>query len=143
MSGTQNFVYQKWPNQIVPVVNFVSSHDGHFGLGGGGFRPGGGGGGYPPSSYGTAILILPCLKPSACVCSPAPVTQLGGCRRCRCRVEDRGSCLGAVREKNRTREDKGRVTSSAASFLQAALRNSFHERTLHHTPSPKGESWRW
>ena len=26
-------MYQKWPHQIFPTVNFVSSHDGHFGLG--------------------------------------------------------------------------------------------------------------
>ena len=35
-SGTQRFVYQKWPDQISPFVNFVFSHDGHLGLGGGG-----------------------------------------------------------------------------------------------------------
>ena len=28
-SWTQMFVYQKWPNQILPIVNFVFSHDGH------------------------------------------------------------------------------------------------------------------
>ena len=33
---TRKFVYQKWPNRIFPTVNFVFSHDGHFGLGGGG-----------------------------------------------------------------------------------------------------------
>ena len=33
---TQNLVYQKWPDQIFPIVNFVFSHDGHFGLGSGG-----------------------------------------------------------------------------------------------------------
>ena len=33
---TQNLVYQKWPDQIFPVVNFVFSRDGHFGLGRGG-----------------------------------------------------------------------------------------------------------
>ena len=47
-SGTQKFVYQKWPDQIFPIVNFVFSRDGHFGLEGGGS----GGGGYPPSSDG-------------------------------------------------------------------------------------------
>ena len=31
-SGTQKIVYQNWPNQISPIVNFVFSHDGHFGL---------------------------------------------------------------------------------------------------------------
>ena len=41
-SGTQKFVGQKWPDQIVLTVNFVASHDGYFGLGGRG--PGGGGG---------------------------------------------------------------------------------------------------
>ena len=35
-SGTKNFVYQKWPNQIFPPVNFVCSHDGPCGLEGGG-----------------------------------------------------------------------------------------------------------
>ena len=33
---TQNLVYQKWPDQIVPFVNFVFSRDDHFGLGRGG-----------------------------------------------------------------------------------------------------------
>ena len=33
---TQNLVYQKWPDQIFPIVNFVFSHCGHFGLGRGG-----------------------------------------------------------------------------------------------------------
>ena len=42
---TQNLVYQKWPDQIFPIVNFVFSHYGHFGLGRGG---GGFGGGVPP-----------------------------------------------------------------------------------------------
>ena len=44
--GTQRFVNQKRSDKIFP--NFVISHDGHFGLGGG---PGGGGG-YPLSSDG-------------------------------------------------------------------------------------------
>ena len=35
-SGSQKFVYQKWPDQIFPTVNFGFSHDGPFGLGGGG-----------------------------------------------------------------------------------------------------------
>ena len=42
---TQNLVYQKWPDQIFPIVHFVFSRDGHFGLGRGG---GGFGGGVPP-----------------------------------------------------------------------------------------------
>ena len=49
--GTQNFVYQKWPNKIFPLVNFVFSHDGHFGLEARGTP-------HPR----TAILILPCLR---------------------------------------------------------------------------------
>ena len=44
-SGTQKFVCQKWPNQIFPTVNFVVSHDGHFGRGGRVPSP-------PPSSCG-------------------------------------------------------------------------------------------
>ena len=32
-SGTQNFVYGKWPDKIFSTVNFVFSHNGHFGLG--------------------------------------------------------------------------------------------------------------
>ena len=52
--GIQQFVYQKWPDQILPMVNFVLSHDGHFGLGGGVQ------GGVPPLLLRcTAILILP------------------------------------------------------------------------------------
>ena len=44
--GTQKFVHQKWPDQISPIVNFIVSRDGHFGLkGGGGSR----GGGPPPT----------------------------------------------------------------------------------------------
>ena len=39
-SGSQNFVYPKWPDQIFPFANFLFSHDGHFVLvGGGGSRP--------------------------------------------------------------------------------------------------------
>ena len=32
MSGTQQFVYQKWPNRIFPLVNVVFSDCGDFGL---------------------------------------------------------------------------------------------------------------
>ena len=37
-SGSQKFVYQKWPDNVFPVVNCVFSHDffTHFGRGGGG-----------------------------------------------------------------------------------------------------------
>ena len=48
--GTLKFVYQKWPDQIFLMVNFVIPHYGHFGLGWGW------GGG---SRVCTAILILP------------------------------------------------------------------------------------
>ena len=36
--GGQKVMYQKWHNKILPVVNFVFSHDGHFGRVGGGGR---------------------------------------------------------------------------------------------------------
>ena len=39
-SGTQNFVYQKWPHQVFHIVNFGLSHFVTLVLGGGG--PGGG-----------------------------------------------------------------------------------------------------
>ena len=64
-AGTQNFVYQQWPDQIFPIVNFVFSHDGHFGLWGEGPGGGGGGGADPPLLLQcTAILLLPCPLPS-------------------------------------------------------------------------------
>ena len=56
---TQNLVYQKWPDQIFPIVNFVFSHYGHFGLGRGG---GGFGGGVPPPWF-LNILKKPCPRP--------------------------------------------------------------------------------
>ena len=63
------FVYQKWPDQIFPIVISFFSHNAHFGLEGGGSRGGGappmvgrsngwlgrrgeGGGGTTPSSTG-------------------------------------------------------------------------------------------
>ena len=48
-SGTQKFVYQKWPESIIPFVNFNFSHHEIWIRGGGGGDPGGGGpgGGYP------------------------------------------------------------------------------------------------
>ena len=42
------FLYQKWPDQIFPMINFVFSHCGHFEWGG---VQGGGG-----SSYGSRLL---------------------------------------------------------------------------------------
>ena len=48
----RNVYTKKWPDQIFPMVNFVFSHCGHFGTGGGGV---------PPLLLGcTAILIFPC-----------------------------------------------------------------------------------
>ena len=44
---TEKIVCQQWPNMIFPTVNFVFSHDSHFGLGGEA-GPGGGGGGTRP-----------------------------------------------------------------------------------------------
>ena len=52
-SGTQKFVFHKWPDQIFPMVHFGVSHDGHFGLGGGGVQGGRGGQPPPPSSCGS------------------------------------------------------------------------------------------
>ena len=61
-SGTQKFVYQKWPDQFFPIVNFVFFPQWSLWSGGGGallapgahlLAPGGGGGrGYPRSSDG-------------------------------------------------------------------------------------------
>ena len=63
---TQNLVYQKWPDQIFPIVNFVFSHDGHFGLGRGGGGFGGGG------AWFLIILKKPC----------APLRHLARGSRC-------------------------------------------------------------
>ena len=57
-SGTEKFVYQKWPGRIFRMANFVFSRDGHFGPGGGGSR-GGGVPPPPPMGWCKAILILP------------------------------------------------------------------------------------
>ena len=56
-SGTQKFVYQKWPDQIFPTANLVVSHDGHFG------RDGGAGGGAPPMVVSRSDTSLPCPVP--------------------------------------------------------------------------------
>ena len=58
-SGTQNFVYQKWPHKIFPTVNsvFPTMVTWVWRRGGGGSR--GGGGGTLLFQQGTAILILP------------------------------------------------------------------------------------
>ena len=66
---TQNLVYQQWPDQIFPIVNFVFSHYGHFGLGRGG---GGFGGGVPPPWF----LII--LKKPGEGGVPAPENKVGG-----------------------------------------------------------------
>ena len=54
--GGLKFVYQKWPNQIFPFVNFVPSHDGHFGLEGGGVQGG----------YGHFNTSVPSTPASCC-----------------------------------------------------------------------------
>ena len=51
--GERGLVYQKWPNKSLPIVNFVFSHYGHFGRGGGPV------GDTPLLLLCTAILILP------------------------------------------------------------------------------------
>ena len=59
-SGTQECVYQNWPDQIFPMVNFVFSRDGPFGLEGGGSR------GAPPPPlrrWRKAVVILPRPSP--------------------------------------------------------------------------------
>ena len=56
---TQNLVYQKWPDQIFPIVNFIFSRDGHFGLGG----RGGGFGGGPPLWF-LILLKKPSYSPT-------------------------------------------------------------------------------
>ena len=68
---TQNLVYQKWPDQIFPIVNFVFSHCGHFGLGrgGGGF----GGGVPPPLVFNYSKEALPSPPPP---CRPQPSGML-------------------------------------------------------------------
>ena len=70
---------RKWPDRMFPLVNFVFSHDGHFGLGGRGVGPGGGS---PPLLLRcTAIRILPWQRGSR----PAADAQAPpGNRRHRC-----------------------------------------------------------
>ena len=87
-SGTQKFVYQKWPNQIFPFVNFVFPHDGHFGLGGGASGSSYGsppfpcqpGGGLCWAAFGWSPgknCGKPSLMPNAEVCSGCDVQTLG------------------------------------------------------------------
>ena len=59
-SETQKFVYTKWPDKIFPMVNFVFSHDDHFGLGGGG---GQGGRVTPPLLLRCTAIRIPCPSP--------------------------------------------------------------------------------
>ena len=56
-------MYQKWPDQIFPIVNFVFSHYDHFGLGRGG---GGFGGGVPPPWF-LIILKKPWVGGGGCL----------------------------------------------------------------------------
>ena len=73
-SGTQTFVYQKWPNKISPIVDFAFSLSSHFGLQGGRGVQGGGGGGPPLLLWRTAILIHPWfqLRVVASAADPPP-----------------------------------------------------------------------
>ena len=61
--GIQKFVYQKWPDQIFPVANFVFSRDGPFGLGGRG-----------SPRWFLIILKTPCPRVSV----PLPEPQFRG-----------------------------------------------------------------
>ena len=75
LSGTQKFVHQKWPNQIFALVNFVFPHCGHYGLEGGGGRPGRGVSPPPPAVYGhsntslvpTGALLFSEPPPQECI----------------------------------------------------------------------------
>ena len=60
-SGSQWFVYQKWPNKIFPFVNFVFPHDGNLWSGGWGSPVGGAhdkgvGVGAPPTGCGGSVV---------------------------------------------------------------------------------------
>ena len=84
--GTQKFAYQKWQNKIFPFVNFLVSHDGHFGLppgGGGGFRGRGGWvRGLSRESRGNAqgqIRSIELIGPSG---NGAAAHASGGARKC-------------------------------------------------------------
>ena len=83
-SGTQKCVYQKWPDQLFPIVNCVFPHDGHFGLGGGGGIQGGGAGG---SSYACShVSLAPGGRPRCARQSTrrAPGTRRGTASTARC-----------------------------------------------------------
>ena len=61
----------KWPDHILPDANFVMSHDGHFGLGGGGdFGEG------PPPPLGVLIIL------KTRVGGGGALQEMGGCIRC-------------------------------------------------------------
>ena len=56
---TQKLAHQQWPDKSVPTVNFVVSHNGHFGLDGGGVVRWGGGANPPsPTVYGHSNTSL-------------------------------------------------------------------------------------
>ena len=76
MSGTPKFVYQNRPHQIFPTVNFVFSHDGHLG-------PGGGGGGWRGAQVlEPAALRFPADGGPSANAQP-PVRTLGLTEDCR------------------------------------------------------------
>ena len=108
-SGTQKLVYQKWPDQISPFVDFVSSHGGPFGLQGGG---GPGDGGLTPCVTFRRVFAplrgpgqSPVRPFACCVGSLRSVGRCGRCS-CWCRFRVRGAqwlvcwgcagCSGAV-----------------------------------------------
>ena len=62
-----DFVYPKWLDKIFPITNFVFSHDGHFGLEGGG----GGRRGVAPLLRRTSPCI--CLCVSRCEITFLPI----------------------------------------------------------------------
>ena len=89
-------MYQKWPDQIFPIVNFVFSHYGHFGLG----RGGGGFGGAPPPPlvFNYSKEALGAGGPGGSLCRPrtASLPSSGGGPRARGRGAPAGPQQGPV-----------------------------------------------
>ena len=83
-SWTQKFVYQKWPDQIFFLVNFVLSRDGHFGLWGG-------------SSLREKNLKTPARLCSSRACFHTAFTSRGIVRRAGGKAQFRGGAGGGVR----------------------------------------------
>ena len=87
-SGTQEFVYQKWPNQIFPIVNFVFSHWSLW--------SGGGVGGAPSMVVGRSNVRLSTTVEMAAFCPHGvhPAASAGG--RCIQSGKGRG-CVQRIR----------------------------------------------